>query len=297
LKAMEWGTTLTAMVTPMNSVGAVDTATAVALAKDIIDNGCDGVILCGTTGEAATLTREEKLALFAAVGDAVAGKGLVIAGVGSNSTRETVELIRQADKLPVDGYMIITPYYNKPNQAGMVEHYKAAAAASTKPIMLYNVPSRTGIDLSLEDYQRVLSNCPGITAVKESGADFPKASRLVSEFPEVAFFSGNDIDTLPLMLLGFKGVVSVAANVVPAAVSWLTKQASQGNWEGARRTHVYLTPLFAALFSETNPVPVKAALEFQGWPVGSPRLPLARLSAGNCGRLRAIMKDYTREGH
>lgn len=296
MKAMEWGTTLTAMVTPMNAEGAVDTATAVALAKDIIDNGCDGVILCGTTGEAATLTREEKLALFAAVGEAV-DKGLVIAGVGSNSTRETVELIRQADKLPVDGYMIITPYYNKPNQAGMVEHYKAAAAASTKPIMLYNVPSRTGIDLSLEDYQQVLRNCPGITAVKEAGANFAKAGRLVAEFPEVQFFSGNDSETLPLMLLGFKGVVSVAANVVPAAVSWLTKQASQGNWEGARRTHVYLTPLFAALFSETNPVPVKAALEFQGWPVGSPRLPLARLSAGNCGRLRAIMKDYTREGH
>lgn len=296
MKAIEWGKTLTAMATPMDSTGAVDIDTAVALAEDIINNGCDGVILSGTTGEAATLAREEKLALFAAVGEATEGKGLVIAGVGSNSTRETLELIRQAEALPVDGYMIITPYYNKPNKAGMLEHYKAAAGESTKPIMLYNVPSRTGIDLSLEDYQQVLSSCPSITAVKEAGADFSKASKLVVEFPGVDFFSGNDDGTLALMALGFKGVVSVAANVAPAAVSWLTTQAVQGNWVGARRTHQYLLPLFSAMFLETNPVPVKAALEIQGWPAGNPRLPLARLSERNFRLLQEIMKDYTREG-
>mgnify|MGYP000855210813 FL=1 len=291
-----WGKTLTAMVTPMDAKGRVDISTAVALAEDIIGNGCDGVILSGTTGEAATLTRDEKVELFGAVGEAIQGKGLTIAGVGSNCTRDTVELIRHVEDLPVDGYMIITPYYNKPNQAGMVRHYMAAEDASTKPIMLYNVPSRTGIDLSLEDYQRVLTNCPKITAVKEAGADNGKASRLVAEFPDVDFFSGNDNGTLPLMVLGFKGVVSVAANVAPGAVSWLTLQASQGHWDSARKTHDYLSPLFSAMFLETNPVPVKAALELQGWSVGDPRLPLAGLSESNFRSLENIVKSYTREG-
>lgn len=296
MKRMEWGKTLTAMVTPMDAAGELDIPAAVDLARDIIAHGCDGIVVCGTTGEAATLSTEEKLRLISSLGEEIRSEGLLIAGVGGNCTRDTVGLIRQAEALPADGYMVITPYYNKPNQAGLVQHYMAVDAASTRPIMLYNVPSRTGMDMSRDDYELVLANCPKITAVKEASPDLTKAGWLAARFPDVDFFSGNDNLTLPLMVLGFKGVVSVAANVVPAAMAQLTALASQGDWEGARHIHEFLSPLFAALFVETNPVPVKAALELQGWPAGSPRLPLARLSQTNTAWLTWVMKNYTREG-
>jgi len=295
LKSIEWGKTLAAIVTPMDAKGEIDIPVAVSLARDIIANRCDGVVVCGTTGEAATLSLEEKLRLISSLGQ-IRGDGLLIAGVGGNCTRDTIALIRAVEALPVDGYMVITPYYNKPNQAGLVQHYMAVDAASTRPIMLYNVPSRTGMDMSRDDYEQVLANCPKITAVKEASPDLTKAGWLAAKFPDVDFFSGNDNFTLPLMVLGFKGVVSVAANVVPAAMAQLTALASQGDWEGARHIHELLSPLFAALFVETNPVPVKAALELQGWPAGSPRLPLARLSRANTAWLAEVMKNYTREG-
>lgn len=296
MKRMEWGKTLTAMVTPMDAAGELDIPAAVDLARDIIAHGCDGIVVCGTTGEAATLSTEEKLRLISSLGEEIRSEGLLIAGVGGNCTRDTVGLIRQVEALPVDGYMVITPYYNKPNQAGLVQHYMAVDAASTRPIMLYNVPSRTGIDMSKDDYELVLANCPKITAVKEASPDLTKGGWLAAQFPDVDFFSGNDNLTLPLMVLGFKGVVSVAANVVPAAMAQLTALASQGDWAGARHIHEFFSPLFAALFVETNPVPVKAALELQGWPAGSPRLPLARLSRANTAWLAEVMKNYTREG-
>lgn len=293
---MNWGTLLAALVTPMDERGKVDYVTAADLAEDVLSRGCDGVVVCGTTGEAATLNWAEKRDLLASVGDRIKGKGLLLAGVGSNCTGDTVALIKKTEALPADGYLVITPYYNKPNQAGLVRHFQAVAAATDKPIMLYNVPARTARDMSLADYRLVLAACPSITAVKEASGDLVKASCLTANFPQVSFYSGNDELWLPLMALGFKGVVSVAANVAPGAMAKLADAVRAGEWGKALALHHYLSPLFAALFLETNPVPVKAALAIQGWPVGEPRLPLARLSPNNWNQLLAVMKEYAREG-
>lgn len=293
---MEWGKTLAAMVTPMDAGGGVDLEGAVGLARDIMARGVEGLVLSGTTGEAATLSAEEKLALAEAVGRALGGQGQIIAGVGGCSTRETVALVRRMEEKPIQAYMVITPYYNKPNRGGLIAHYQAVAQASSRPLMLYNVPSRTGLDLSREDYQVLLRACPEIRAVKEAGTDLAKGAWLADSFPEVGFYSGSDDLVLPLVALGFRGVVSVAANVVPAAMAQLTAWACQGEGARARALYNRLAPLFAALFVETNPVPVKAALELQGWPVGAPRLPLVRLSEENRQNLAALLQGYSREG-
>jgi len=293
--SFSWGKTLTAVVTPLGTEGKVDYELAAKLCRDIVDNGCDGVVVCGTTGESATLTIQEKLELFTRVKALLPNKGIVVAGVGSNSTKETVDLIARVEEIPVDAYMVITPYYNKPNLAGLREHFLAVNAASSRPIMLYNVPSRTGLDMSLEAYHSVLAACPKITAVKEASPDMDKASQLVAELKEIDFYSGNDSLTLPTMALGFKGVVSVAANVVPGAMAELTNHIYVGEWEEARLVHQELFPLFKALFVETNPIPVKAALEIQGWQVGLPRLPLGNISPGNRTMLKTLLSRYRRE--
>lgn len=290
-----WGKTLAAIVTPMEG-GKINYALAARLAKSIISHGCDGVVACGTTGEAATLSKTEKLALIDCLGQAVGGAGRVIAGVGSNNTEETVALIRQVEKLPADGYMVITPYYNKPNSQGLLQHYQAVDAACTKPIMLYNVPSRTGMCMSQADYSRILAACPQITAVKEASGNVAVGANLLANHPGIAWFSGNDDLTLPLMAIGFQGVVSVAANVAPKEVAQLTSLISQGNWQAARTINRRLLPLFTALFLETNPVPVKAALEMLGFPVGTPRLPLAGLSAEHRQQLAAVVNKISGEG-
>lgn len=295
MKRFEWGETLVAVVTPMTR-GVINYQLAVELCKDIISNGCDGVILAGTTGEAATLSLQEKLQLFAAVSKGIGQEGKVIAGVGSNCTQDTLNLIAQTESLGVDGYMVITPYYNKPNHSGLVEHFKAIDAASSKPIMLYNVPSRTGLDMSPHAYEEILGSCPKITAVKEASPDMDKASVIAARHLTTAFFSGNDSLTLPLMALGFQGVVSVAGNLVPAAVAEIPRRINAGDWAGARAVHNALFPLFKAMFMETNPVPVKAGLEIQGWSVGSPRLPLGSISTANREFLTELLAQYKREG-
>lgn len=292
----DWGRTLVAVVTPMQE-GKVDCELAARLCQNIIAQGCHGVVVAGTTGEAATLTNEEKLDLFARIKEEVGSAGKVIAGVGSNCTRTTVELIEKAAAIPLDGYMIITPYYNKPNLSGLIQHFQAVDRASTRPIMLYNVPSRTGIDLGMEGYRRVLEACPKVTAVKEASSNMEKASQLVAEFENISFFSGDDGLTLSLMALGFCGVISVAGNVVPRAMAQFTQLAASGEWAAARSLHNALFPLFKALFVETNPVPVKAALEIQGWPVGEPRLPLAPLEHQHRSQLKELLYMYSREGH
>lgn len=291
----QWGRTLTAVVTPMDQ-GRINYELATQLCRNIICLGCEGVVVAGTTGEAATLTRPEKLELFARIKAALGDKGKVIAGLGSNCTRTSVELIHLAEEIAVDAYMVITPYYNKPNLSGLMQHFQAIDQASSRPIMLYNVPSRTGLDMDLESYRAVLASCPKITAVKEASSDLEKASQLTAEFEDISFFSGNDSLTLPLMALGFKGVVSVAANVVPAAMAQLTGLVARGEWGQARVLHNRLFPLFQVLFVETNPVPVKTALEIQGWPVGEPRLPLGAVAEQHRLELEKILQEYKREG-
>jgi 4-hydroxy-tetrahydrodipicolinate synthase len=297
MRPFDWGKTLAAVVTPMDSSGNVNYDQAAKLCRSIIQRGCDGVVVCGTTGEAATLGSQEKLQLFTEIKNRVGSRGKVIAGLGTNCTKTTLDLIRQAENLPIDSYMVITPYYNKPNSTGLTEHFRAIDSVSTKPIMIYNVPSRTGLDVDIKGYEQIFKVCPKITAVKEASTDMEKASQLTALFGNRAeFFSGNDSYLLPLLALGFKGVVSVAANLVPEDMAKITTLVSQGDWQGARAVHDRLFPLFKTLFVETNPVPVKAALELQGWHVGSPRLPLAGISEENMSKIRALLPLYKGEG-
>lgn len=284
-----WGTVLTAMVTPMDEQGRVDLATAAKLGRFLVSKGCSGIVVSGTTGEAATLTRKEKIDLFRTVKEHVGASGLVIAGVGSNCTRDTVELIEAAEATPVDGYMVVTPYYNKPTPEGIVAHYKAVDASSSRPIMAYNVPGRTAFNLSLDMYADILAACPRVTAVKEADTDLEKAAAMVSTIgSRAALFSGNDSCLFPLLALGFQGVVSVAANIIPGQMAAIVNAVAKSNWEEARNMHLRYLPLFKALFSETNPVPVKQALAIQGWPVGRPRLPLTPLAEANCRHLEQL---------
>lgn len=296
MRGEEWGKVLVAIVTPMTAQGKINYSVAASLAKELIAKGCDGIVACGTTGEAATLTVEEKLALFACIREEIKDTGLLIAGVGSNCTRSTVSLIRRVENLSVDGYMVVTPYYNRPNTAGLIEHYRAVAAAATRSIMLYNVPSRTGMNLSLPVYEQILSSCPQVTAIKDAGGDVGIAAQLCAHYPNVAWFSGNDNLILPLVALGFQGVVSVAANVAPKEIVMLTALTREGRLLEARIVNNQLLPLITALFIETNPVPVKAALEMQGYQVGSPRLPLAKLSKEHAVDLETIIQTFTGEG-
>lgn len=288
-----WGTALVAMVTPMDAEGNVDIALAAELADSLVRRGCSGIVASGTTGEAATLTKEEKICLFREIKNRVGDKGLVIAGVGSNSTRDTVDLIEAAETTPVDGYMVVTPYYNKPNPPGLAAHYKAVDAASSRPVMLYNVPGRTGLDLSLDTYTAILAACPKITAIKEAATDLEKAAAMVEAIgSRAALLSGNDSYLLPLLALGFQGVVSVAANLVPRQIAAIIDATAAGRWELARQLHLQLLPLFKALFIETNPAPIKAALAIQGWQVGRPRLPLAPPGQECRSRLEQLAELY-----
>lgn len=296
MSANYWGGVLAAVVSPMDTRGNVNYKLAANLCSDLIENGCDGVVITGTTGEAATLSAQEKLDLFSSVKERVGRDGIVIGGVGGNCTRETIALVERAESRELDGYMVITPYYNKPNKSGLIAHYRAVSAASSRPIMLYNVPSRTGLEMSLMDYEAVLGSCPNITAVKEASPDFDKAASLPARFDNIVFLSGNDSLTLPLMAMGFSGVVSVAANLVPGAMAKMVSLARSGDWAEARTVHTKLAPLFKAVFVETNPVPVKAGLEIQGWPVGSPRLPLGDLDHDNRRMLEKLLADFKREG-
>lgn len=297
MQEFDWGKTLVAVVTPMHEDGSVNYPLAAELCRHIVDQGCDGVVLSGTTGESSTLSPEEKLTLFSEVKSYLGQKGLVVAGVGCNSTASTAALIEKAEKISVDGYMVITPYYNKPNTAGLVEHYRVIDQVSSRPIMVYNVPSRTGLDIKLNEYEQIFTHCPQVTSVKEASTDMEKASELVNRFGrQIQFFSGNDSYLLPLLALGFKGVVSVAANIAPGDMSAIANETELGNWQKAREIHAKLLPLFQSLFVETNPVPVKAALELQGWPVGEPRLPLAVISEANLEKLKMLLPIFMRKG-
>lgn len=284
-----WGKTLVAVVTPFNAEGEVNYLMAARFCSHLIAQGCDGVVVAGTTGESPTLTSKEKVKLFAFVKDAIGDSGQVIAGIGGNDTKSTLELLEAAAATGVDGYMAVSPYYNKPNPSGLLAHYRAIDAVADRPVMVYNVPSRTGQDIPVTLYEQMFANCPQITAIKEASPDLDKASTLVEKFGEqITLLSGNDNLVLPQMAVGFQGVVSVAGNIVPGLMSKLVGKVTK-DFSQARLVHQQLLPLFRALFAETNPVPVKAALELSGWAVGAPRLPLAEANEGTKQKLVQVL--------
>lgn len=283
---------LTAMVTPYRDDLSVDYLRAAQLAEYLCDNGSEALVVCGTTGESPVLTAEEKVRLFAAVKDRVGDRVPIWAGTGSNDTRATVELSQEADKLGVDGIMLVTPYYNKPTQEGLYRHFKAVAESVQLPVMLYNVPGRTSSNLLPETIAR-LTEIPNIKAVKEASGSMDQVSllkSLVSE--EVVIYSGDDSLTLPLMAIGAQGVVSIASHIVGQQIKAMVDAFKGGEMEKARQIHLELFPIFKGLFVCTNPIPVKEALNMMGNGVGGFRLPLCGASESEREFIRQLLGKY-----
>ncbi|MEN9226573.1 MAG: 4-hydroxy-tetrahydrodipicolinate synthase [Thermostichus sp. HHBFW_bins_43] len=288
---MSLGRVLTAMVTPFTAGGDLNYDEAARLADYLVTHGSDGLVVCGTTGESPTLTWQEEFELFRVVRDAVAGRAKVIAGTGSNSTREAVEATKKAAQLGLDGSLQVVPYYNKPTQAGLYQHFKAIAEASDLPILLYNIPGRTGASLQPETVAK-LAELETIVAIKEASGIMDVVSEIRRLTPpRFGIYSGDDSLTLPILSLGGGGVVSVASHLVGLQLQELIQSHSRGQHDQALAHHLRLFPLFKALFVETNPVPVKAALEMQGWRVGQVRPPLAPLQASSLQVLRQVLNE------
>lgn len=272
---VKFGRVLTAMITPFKEDGSVNYAVAEQLAIHLADRGTDSLVVCGTTGESPTMSWDEEYQLFQVVQKAVAGKALVIAGAGSNSTSEAIEATQKAAKLGLDGCLQVVPYYNKPPQEGLYNHFRAIAQSAPElPIMLYNIPGRTGQNMLPETVAR-LAEIPNIVAVKEASGNLDQATQIrCLTSPEFAIYSGDDSLTLPMLAVGGSGVVSVASHLVGEQLQQMIKAFEAGQVQVATQIHLQLFDLFKALFLTTNPIPVKAALKLQGWDVGSTRPPL-----------------------
>lgn len=264
------------MVTPFTQDGQVDYAVAEQLAEYLVTHGSDGLVLCGTTGESPTLTWDEEYQLFQVVKQAIAGRAKILAGTGSNSTHEAIEATRKAANLGLDGTLQVVPYYNKPPQEGLYEHFKAiATAVPDLPIMLYNVPGRTGQTLLPETVAR-LAELSNVVSLKDAGGNLDHTSQVRRLTPSsFAIYSGDDSLTLPMLAIGAVGVVSVASHIAGDLLKQMIGAFFQGKPQVATEIHLKLMPLFKALFTTTSPIPVKAALRLQGWSVGSTRLPLS----------------------
>lgn len=267
--------TYTAMVTPFNRNEAVDYEALGRLIDAQFAAGVDGIVPVGTTGESPTLTMAEHVRVIEFAVERTAGRGKVIAGTGANSTAEAMELTRHAQAAGADGSLQVTPYYNKPSQAGLIKHFEVIADMGL-PLVLYNIPGRTSRELTV-DTVVTLARHPNIITIKEAGGDVDRVSRYVDQC-DIEIVSGDDSLTLPMMAVGAVGVISVVANVVPDRVQAMVQAALQGQWETARQAHQTLYPLFRDLFIETNPVPVKAALALLGRVEEVYRLPLHPLS-------------------
>jgi 4-hydroxy-tetrahydrodipicolinate synthase len=289
---IDFGRVLTAMITPFDGEGQVNYDQAAALAVSLAEHGTDTIVVCGTTGESPVLTREEEYQLFKVVHSAVAGKAKVMAGTGSNSTREAIVATHHAAELGLDGSLQVVPYYNKPPQEGLYQHFKTIAEACAGfPLMLYNIPGRTGQNLLPETVAK-LSEIDNIVAIKEASGDLDQVSQVRRLTPaSFDIYSGDDSLTLPMLAVGAKGVVSVASHCVGDRLQAMIQAFITGNVQEATRIHLELLPLFKVLFMTTNPIPLKAALELMGWNVGEPRLPLVPLSSENRSLLKAVLDE------
>jgi len=281
---------LVAIVTPFRK-GKVDEHSFASLIEWQIANGTNGIVPCGTTGESATLSHEEHNRVVELTVEVVNRRVPVIAGSGSNSTDEAIALTRHAKQAGADGALLITPYYNKPTQEGLYRHYKAVAEAVDLPLVLYNIPGRTGVNMLPATIAR-LSAIKNIVGVKEGSGSVQQASDIVQMCGErLTVLAGDDVLTLPIMAVGGKGVITVTANLLPADMANLVKAFATGKVEEARRIHFKLSPLFAALFYETNPIPVKEALGMMGKIDPELRLPLCAMATDTREKLARVLKD------
>jgi 4-hydroxy-tetrahydrodipicolinate synthase len=276
----------TAIVTPFNTDGSVDYARYRDLIEFQIDNGIDGIVPVGTTGESPTLNNDEHMKVIEETIRAVHGRALVIAGTGANSTSEAVELTRLAKELGVDATLQVTPYYNKPSQEGLYRHFSAVADLGL-PVVLYNVPGRSSLEIAIETVARLALH-PNIVAVKEAGGKVARVKQTL-EVCDLEVLSGDDALALPMMRDGAVGVISVASNVVPGVVASLIHTALEGSWEAAQLLHDRYIDLFSAMFIDTNPIPVKAALAMMGKIEEVYRLPLCEMNASDRESLRTVM--------
>jgi 4-hydroxy-tetrahydrodipicolinate synthase len=289
--AARFGAVVTAMVTPFRQDHSLDLEGAQRLARHLLEHGTDSIVVAGSTGESPTLSHREKLDLFRSVIEAASREGKVICGTGTYNTAETIELSREAQELGADGLLVVTPYYSKPPQRGLLEHFTRVAGSVELPVIAYNIPGRTGIRIEHDTLLR-LAEVANIVAVKDSTGDFQAISRLISEAPaDFEVYSGDDWATFGYLCLGGVGVVSVAAHVVGDRIHHLTDLVLSGDIPAARKVHEELSPLFNALFITTNPIPVKTALDVLGLPAGPPRLPLVPATRDERTRIEKALSD------
>lgn len=280
-----------ALVTPMKN-GRVDESTLRQLVEYHIDHHTDGLVPCGSTGESATLSHAEHRRVVEVVVKAARGRIPVIAGAGSNSTHETLQLVRFAAKVGAQGALLVVPYYNKPTPRGLYEHYRKVAKATPLPLILYNIPGRTGINMPVETVVQLAQDCPTVVGIKEASGSMDYTSQLLSVLGKDRFivFSGDDSLTLPLLALGARGVISVIGNILPEAMGELVRSWVQGNTERALDLHLQMMPLMRALFYETNPIPVKTAMHALGMCGPELRLPLTAMGEDNKKKLMTVIR-------
>ncbi len=286
------GRLLTAMVTPFDAQGEVDYKQAKKLALSLLDSGSDGVVVSGTTGESPTLSKEEKLRLFTEVKSALGNRGKVIAGTGNYDTKESQELTKEAEKIGVDACLLVVPYYNRPTQQGLWEHFRAIAQSTTLPCIIYNVPSRTVTNLTADTVFK-LSQIDNIVGVKEASGNLGQIAEIIRRTKEdFLVYSGNDSDTFPILALGGYGVISVASHLVGIQIKEMMEKFLGGQVQEAARIHRYLLPLIDALFIVSNPMPVKWALNYVGFSAGKPRLPLLEPDNKSTDLIQETLKKY-----
>ncbi|HAM57704.1 MAG: 4-hydroxy-tetrahydrodipicolinate synthase [Candidatus Rokubacteria bacterium GWC2_70_24] len=283
---------IVAMVTPFRN-GAVDEAKIRELVQWHVTSGTDAIVPCGTTGESPTLSHAEHKRVVEIVVDAARGRIPVIAGTGSNSTAEAIDLTSHAKTAGARAALVVNPYYNRPTQEGLYRHFRAVAEAVDIPILVYNIQSRTAVNVETDTLQRLAKDCPNIVGVKEASGSLDQMTQVILACgPDFSVVSGDDNLTLPLMSVGGRGVISVIANIVPRETAEMTHAALSGDWKLARELHLRLFPLCRAVFIETNPIPVKEAMAMMGMIEPEFRLPLCRMGDANRERLRAILTQH-----
>lgn len=282
-----------AIVTPFHEDGSTNYEKFEELLEEQIAGGTDAIIVCGTTGEASTLTHEEHLDLIRFCAEKVHGRVPVVAGTGSNCTKTAVYLSTEAEKYGVDGLLLVTPYYNKATQKGLFEHFKQVADAVKLPVILYNVPGRTGCNIQPETVVKLCTQVSNIVGIKEASGNLSQVVRLMAlAGNKIDLYSGNDDQVVPLLSLGGKGVISVASNVAPRQMHDICQKFFDGDVEGSMKEQLRAIALCDALFSEVNPIPVKAALNLMGREVGPTHMPLSEMEPENLEVLRTAMQDY-----
>ncbi|MCF7916932.1 MAG: 4-hydroxy-tetrahydrodipicolinate synthase [Candidatus Omnitrophica bacterium] len=284
---------MVALVTPFKKDKSVDEDKLRFLINWQIKNKTDGILVCGTTGESATLTHQEHKKVISIAVDEAKKRVPIIAGAGSNSTEEALDLTKYAKKVGADFSLVITPYYNKPTQRGLVQHFKKISKSVNIPIIIYNVPSRTGINILPDTVIEIASQCQNVVGIKEASGSLDQAIQIMYRAPKnFSLLSGNDQIILPIMSVGGSGVVSVVANIEPKKTHQLTESFLKGDLEKARKIQFELYDLIKVLFVETNPIPAKAALKLMGMIEGNLRLPLYRMEPSNLTKLKKTLKEY-----